>query len=205
MPNPEEKVPLFSGEALIHRLNADDSDAWMFGPIYMDVWGAQANSERKDATVKARANRGKVIASTVVGAASSVQVTLRNCPTHILADALGASIADFAFSAASVSSEAVTAPEPGQWKKLAQKHITAATVVVTGTGGTPTYTEGTDYEINYRIGAIRPIIGGAISAAAALEVDYDHTAPTGKTLTIGADQRRDIADDAFRDRENFTV
>jgi hypothetical protein len=77
-----------------------------------------------------------------------------------------------------VTNEAATSSE-GAWISLANKHLEPGTVVVTGTGGTPTYTEGSDYVIDYangRLWTIAAAAGGTIGNGTTLEVDYEYEA-----------------------------
>jgi hypothetical protein len=65
----------------------------------------------------------------------------------------------------------------GKWVKLGgadivRRNLTAGTVVVTNAAGTITYVEGTDYAVDYEIGRIFTIIGGAIADAQNILVDY---------------------------------
>jgi hypothetical protein len=77
--------------------------------------------------------------------------------------------------AASVTDEAVTADHDA-WVALANKRITPGTVVVTNSGATVTYTEGTDYVVDYANGKLMALSTGTITDAQALLVDYDYTA-----------------------------
>jgi hypothetical protein len=77
-----------------------------------------------------------------------------------------------------VTDEAATSDE-GAWVSLANKRLKPGTVVVTGTGGTPTYVEGTDYVIDYANGRLFTITaanGGSIGDSTTLEVDYQYYA-----------------------------
>lgn len=51
-------------------------------------------------------------------------------------------------------------------------------VVVTGTGGTPTYVAGTDYIIDLDTGHLQILESGSIANAATIDVDYDIAAAT---------------------------
>lgn len=62
------------------------------------------------------------------------------------------------------------------WVALDYKRLTPGTVVLTHTSGSPTYTEGTDYVIDYEGGRMMNFSGGAISDAQSLKIDYTYTA-----------------------------
>lgn len=88
-------------------------------------------------------------------------------------------------SAGTVSDEAVTV-YLDKFVSLANYPITAASVAVTHTTGSPTYAEGTDYYLDYDAGTIMAITGGAITDAQSVKVDYQHPAKTGRKITGGA-------------------
>lgn len=80
--------------------------------------------------------------------------------------------------AVAVVDEVVAAPATlGNWVSLAKQRVTPGTVVLTHTSGAPTYTEGTDYHVDYANGAVFfPASGGAITAAQSLKIDYTYRA-----------------------------
>ena len=83
-----------------------------------------------------------------------------------------------------VTDEAVTA-DTGVWVALAQKRLTPGTVVITTSPAGTTYVEGTDYVIDYELGQLMALSGGAIADAAALLADYQYTAiRKGEMATI---------------------
>jgi hypothetical protein len=85
---------------------------------------------------------------------------------------------------ATVTDEAVTSDESA-WVAMANKRLTPGTVVVTGSGGTPTYTEDTDYLIDIANGELYTLSTGSIGDATTLEVDYTYTAiRKGEMATI---------------------
>lgn len=61
-------------------------------------------------------------------------------------------------------------------KFIVLKHTNVSSVVVTKTGGTPTYTAGTDYIVHADKGMIEIISAGAITDGLALLTDYSHAA-----------------------------
>lgn len=74
------------------------------------------------------------------------------------------------------------------WTALDYINITTATLVV-GNDATPTitYTEGTDYEVDLKAGAIKVLSTGAISDAQDLYFDYDYSAQENiQALTSGS-------------------
>jgi hypothetical protein len=74
-----------------------------------------------------------------------------------------------------VTDEAVTA-DHDDWVALANKRVTPGTAVVTNTGGGTTYTEGSDYVVDYANGKLMALSTGTITDSQALEVDYQYKA-----------------------------
>ena len=87
---------------------------------------------------------------------------------------------------AAVTSGSVTGQphtvDPGEFVYVG--HTDISSVVVTGTGGTPTYTVGTDYTVNESGVFIVP--GGAISAATAILIDFSYGAQDTLSLLSAA-------------------
>lgn len=76
---------------------------------------------------------------------------------------------------ATVTDEDVTSVDD-TWVDLDNGRITFGTVVVTSSDGNTTYTEGTDYVIDYAQGRIKVLDAGAVSNGTALKVDYGYLA-----------------------------
>jgi len=90
-------------------------------------------------------------------------------------------------AATPISGENIVAYE-GQLMKLGETNNVGAVtaVVVNGSGGTPTYVEGTDYNADLNGGWIEMISGGGITDLDDLEVDYTPTAQTRETIDVGS-------------------
>lgn len=81
-----------------------------------------------------------------------------------------------------VTNEAIptTKVKKGFWFPLTRRNVSA--VVLTGTGGTPTYSGTTDYKVDPIVGRIKILDTSSIADATALEVDYTAGADTSKTV-----------------------
>jgi hypothetical protein len=79
---------------------------------------------------------------------------------------------------ATVTDEVVAAPATlGNTSALAAQRVIPGTVVVTNSAGSTTYTEGTDYTVDYANGLVFfPASGGAITASQSLKIDYQYKA-----------------------------
>lgn len=78
-------------------------------------------------------------------------------------------------SSATVTDEVVTG-DHGAWVALACKRLRPGTVVLTNSGATTTYTEGTDYVIDYANGKIMTLAAGATTDGQSLKIDYTYDA-----------------------------
>lgn len=58
-------------------------------------------------------------------------------------------------------------------------------VTVTGSGGTPSYTEGTDYTLNLETGTFTIVADGGIASGTAIEVNYDQGAVSHDQVSSG--------------------
>lgn len=75
----------------------------------------------------------------------------------------------------SITDEVETAGAEETWYALAHARIVPGTVVVTSNPAGTTYTEGTDFVIDYELGKIKLLTAGAVDANDVL-VDYDYNA-----------------------------
>lgn len=75
-----------------------------------------------------------------------------------------------------VTDESVTIAALATWYALDYKRVQPGTVTVTSDPAGTTYTEGTDYAIDYANGKILAITGGGISASDGILVDYTYDA-----------------------------
>jgi len=62
----------------------------------------------------------------------------------------------------------------GKWVKMLRRKFTEGTVVVTNAAHTVTYVETTDYRIDYTVGRIFAVVGGAIANSQIVHVDYTY-------------------------------
>ena len=104
--------------------------------------------------------------------------------------------------AVAVTNETVTG-DHGNWVTLANKRLNPGSVVLTNSGGTTTYVEGTDYVIDYGAGKVMTLAAGSTTDGQSLLIDYTYDAVrkgemaaierakntlTYKTLEIAADR-----------------
>lgn len=158
-------------------------DQWA-GPFEASKFEIKPNSDLKEMTSRGRSTYGQVIESVPLPKPADMSVTLSEVNKESIAMALFGTTAALNQGSGSVTDEVVVASH-GKWVKLAHGNIATAGFVVSHTSGAPNYVLGTDYEVNYRIGMLRVLAGGAIADAASLKVDYTYNAISGTVVSGG--------------------
>jgi hypothetical protein len=120
--------------------------------------------------------------------ASSFQFSCEEFSKENLALAVMGEITASNQNSGSASDESVTV-KADRYVDLAYRKITSGTVVVTGSGGSPTYVEGTDYVIDYQEGMILAKSGGSIADGTTVLVDYDYGALTQSIIKALKDSK----------------
>lgn len=167
---------LLEGTAYFNRLNDAGQYLGLKELPGIAKLAITTGADIKDMTSKDKGYYGQVIVSVAIPKPSEISVALRNGSKEGVALALMGSYTDLTAGGGTITDEAVTA-KLGYWVELANRNLTAASVVVTDDGATVTYVEGTDYEINYALGMIKAL--ATITDAQSLKVDYAHGAVDG--------------------------
>jgi hypothetical protein len=162
----------YRGQGPLFLANRDASGNPMGLEFIGDVSSASLtpNVERSE-TIENVTGVGGVGSSFMKRASYGLSIALRSIRKDHLAKMLHGVMTDKV--GASVTDEAHIA-YLDKFTALVNNKVT--TVVVTGTGGTPTYVENTDYIIHADEGMIEFISGGTITDATAVEIDYTYAA-----------------------------
>ena len=175
---------LLAGDVYIDRLNDDGTSTGFLDPVNttkLEI--TQPDPEKKERISNMKDTLGQALDVVSFPKPTEISIAIDDQPAEILAMALLGDIVDISEGAGSVTDEAVTLI-PGRWVKLAKRNLDAESVsVVTAAAPETPLTETTDYEVNYAAGMIKAVAGGAISAATACLVDYDHSAVSGTRIT----------------------
>lgn len=151
----------------------------LMGPYECTKFEIKPNIDVKEQVSRGRSTRGQVIESVPLAQPSDLTVELPEVNKESLTIALLGTATAIAQGAGAVVDENVVA-KLGAWVRVVKENISA--VVVTNSAATVTYVLGTDYEVNSRLGMIRAIEGGAITADQALKVDYSHAIVAGTQI-----------------------
>lgn len=183
------KPLLLSGDLFFGDASSDGSFATLQGPIEVDKMSVQPTANTVEQTSKARATYGAVRSSIILPGVTNVSISFMDVPAEILALMLMGDTGTITQSASSATDEAITA-KLDKWVPTAYRNITSGTVVVQDVTDTTTYTEGTDYEIEYTTGMLKALSGGSISGDDVLHVDYDYGAVAGETVSISTQSQQ---------------
>jgi len=192
---------LGSGDLYIARYNPATAqfDDWQ-GPYAATKFEIKPNTELKELVSKGRSTYGQVLESVPIQKPADFTVELSEVNRESLTIALLGTTSVINSAGGSVTDEVVVV-KLGAWKQLTKQNLSAAGLVVTNNAGSVTYALGADYEVNYRLGMIRAIAGGAIADASSLKVDYTYGAISGTKIAGGTNAQ--IRAKFRLDGENF--
>jgi hypothetical protein len=142
--------------------------------------GIKANTVLKEQKSKKRDSYGQILENVALLDPAELSMTLETVNRDGLRYAFCGE--DLAYSQASspVTDEVVIMQLEG-WVQLAHEAL-GATVVLTNSGATTTFVEGTDYAVNRRMGWVKALLGGAITDAQSCKIDYTPAAFTGAAI-----------------------
>jgi len=139
----------------------------------------KTDSERKELVANGRSNFGQVLSSITIPKPMTATIKFNQMDQALFAAAFFGTNSALTQAEASVSNQAVTSIAD-KWVELGKYMI--STVVVKNEAGAVTYEEGTDYEVNPRLGMVKALSTGTIAAGAALKVSYAHAAVSGTKM-----------------------
>lgn len=178
---------LGAGDLYIARFNpaTQQFDAFK-GPYEATRFEITPNIETRELSSRGRSTYGQVIESVTLPQPSDFAVDLPEVNKESLTIALLGTDQPINQGSGTATNEPITARK-GAWVPLAFQNVSASGFAITNTAGTTTYVQGTDYEVNYRMGWVRILEGSAIAEGATLHVDYTYNAVSG-TMIRGATQ-----------------
>lgn len=191
---------LGGGNLFVDRLDEQGASTGLIEIGNATKMAISETTELKERISKGRDTYGQTLDTAQIKKPATISIVLDDINRDNLAIALLGNQETINEGAGSVTDENVVAIE-GKWAGLAKRNITAASVVVQDATDTTNYTEGTDYEIHYRLGKLKALAGGAITDGQTLHVDYDHAAVSGTRIQGSA--RPTVRARLFLDGKNF--
>jgi len=194
---PQAQGFIGSGDVYLNPYDPDTGlpTGWMYGGD-SDKFAIKPNSEIKERKSKARNGYGQVKATVALQAPADLAMTFSEVNGPNLTLAFMGKATDLNVAAGSVAAQAVTFKKAGTGAvgvKLAHGNVKEAGFALKN--GATTYVKDTDYTVNWRLGLVLPVAGGALAAAILADADgslactvaYDHGA-IGGTKISGAVQ-----------------
>ncbi|HEB76899.1 MAG TPA: hypothetical protein ENI90_00030 [Methylothermaceae bacterium] len=174
-----------SGTARVRPLGRSDFPAGVFAvPANVTTLQITPQAETLSRPSFMKESYGQALDSYVKLQPPQINLTWDGIDNEVLTSVFAGILQTVNETAQTVTDEAVTAAS-GKWVKLANRHLDPATVVVTDSAGTTTYTVDTDYQVNAELGMIYFVPGGAIADGDSVLVDYNTLAFAGSRI-IGA-------------------
>jgi len=173
---------LGAGDLYIARYNPATAlfDAFK-GPYEATKFEIKPNVELKELSSRGRSTYGQVIESVALAQPSEFTVDLPEVNRESLSIALLGTDSAINTAAGTITDEAAVA-KLGAWIELSKSNFAQAGFAVKNQAGTTTYVLGTDYEVNWRMGWVRVLSGGAIADGAQLKVSGSYNAVTGTQI-----------------------
>ncbi|WP_046005783.1 hypothetical protein [Pseudoalteromonas rubra] len=178
---------LVAGNFFIDRLNAQGQSLGIFGPINMTKLTVKTDADTVTRPSKKKESYGQALDDVKIAKPAEVACEFDDQPAELLALALMGKVKALNEGSGTVTDEAKTLPANQGWLELGHKNLATDGLVVKQ-GSTP-LTLGTDFEINYALGMIRSVEGGAVAAGGSITVTYQHNARSGKTIEGGMESQ----------------
>lgn len=156
------------------------------GPYEVVKFEIKPNTELKELPSKGRSTYGQVIESVAIAKPADFSVTFGEVNREGLTLALLGTQTAINQGAGNITDEVTTA-KLGKWVSLSKCNFASAGFTIKDSAGTDTYVLGTDYEVNYRMGMFRAMVGGSITEGQSLKAAGLYNAITGAKIS-GATQ-----------------
>ena len=174
------KALLMAGNLFLDFLDEDGNSTGFKTDIEVSELSIEHNDpEEQIVRSRKRGQYGQRVAGVTLGQGTSCTITTPEASDRdiVAAQFLGHG-SDLSITGASVTDESVVM-HTGKWTNLPHINLDEAEDVTADDGDMANYVEGTDFEVNYRLGLVRPIEGGDITDGDPVFFDYTHTGAEG--------------------------
>jgi len=141
----------------------------------------ETDADVKERISKMRETYGQALDTVTLPKPPKIAITIDEFNVDNLAIALRGLIEVIEVAAGSVSDVSYTARK-GKWIPLEHRNIQESGFTVTNEDGSTTYTLGTDYQVNYRLGMLFITEEGAITDGQTIKVAYNYGETAGKRI-----------------------
>lgn len=179
----QQKGLLFAGD-LFFSMEGEDGSFGPFVQVECDKLEIATPSEFKEKLSKGRATYGQPFVSVPVPQPAEFAITFSEVTREIFAMQLSGLLVPLSMAGGAFTDVEVTAAL-GAWVETGLENIAETGFTVKDSTGVTTYTLGEDYEVNFRLGLLHVLPGGAIADAATLKLGGTEDAVTGDRI-LGA-------------------
>mgnify|MGYP000952133558 CR=1 FL=1 len=174
------KFQEFSGTVYLGLIDASNGNFLGYLPPLECSSFVPSRSEPTVLEVKSakRAMKGQVVYSKSTPGAPSLEMAFSEMDSTLFGLAFAASPAALTVSSGSFTDEVVTLHALDTWYAASKRNLSS--VVVKNNAGDVTHVLGTDYEVDTRLGLVRALTGGAITAGLAVKVSASYAAFSGE-------------------------
>lgn len=173
---------LVAGNFFFDRLNGQGQSIGIIGPINVTKLGLKASADEKIRTSRKKANYGQALSAVMIAKPCEVEVSFDDQPAELIAMALLGDAEVINSGSGNLTDEAITLPANQKWVQLPKSNFAEAGFDVKKDAASLVLH--TDYEVNYALGLVRSVKGGAMEAGGAVTVTGQYNAISG-TLVKG--------------------
>jgi hypothetical protein len=174
---------LVAGNFFVDRLNALGVSTGIIGPINTTKLAIKNEADEKVRQSRKKATYGQAASVVKIAKPCEVEWSFDDVPAEMLAMALMGDASVVNSGSGNLADEAITLPDNQRWVSLGQKNFAATGFVVKKDAAAIAL--GTDYEVNYALGLIRAVKGGAVEAGGAITVTAQYNALSGTLIKGG--------------------
>ncbi|MCG9722111.1 hypothetical protein [Shewanella sp. Isolate7] len=171
-----------AGNFYVDRLNAQGQSTGIIGPINTTKLALKAEAEEKVRSSKKKGSYGQALSVVKIAKPCEVEWSFDDQPAELIAMAMLGDTQVINSGSGTLTDEAVTLPANQKWVQLPNSNFAEVGFEVKKDAATLVL--GTDYEVNYALGLVRSVKGGAVEAGGAVTVTGQHNAISG-TLVKG--------------------
>tara|TARA_R110002033_G_scaffold124195_1_gene166314 strand:- start:4592 stop:5347 length:756 start_codon:yes stop_codon:yes gene_type:complete len=173
---------LVAGNFFVDRLNALGQSTGIIGPINTTKLAIKTDADEKVRGSKKKDSYGQALSVVKIAKPVEVEWMFDDQPAELIAMALLGDTQVLNSGSGNLTDAPAVLPTNQRWLQLPQQNF--ASVGFDVKDGATTLVLGTDYEVNYALGLVRALKGGAIEAGGAVTVTGQHNAISG-TLVRG--------------------
>lgn len=173
---------LVAGNFFVDRLNAQGQSTGIIGPINTTKLAIKTDADEKVRGSRKKESYGQALSVVKIAKPAEVEWSFDDQPAELIAMALLGDTQVLNTGSGTLTDVAVTLPTNQRWVQLPETNF--ATLGFAVKKDAATLVLGTDYEVNYALGLVRALKGGAVEAGGAVTVSGQHNAISG-TLVRG--------------------